>query len=62
MIALLFYDYFITIEQERKLIWGHQLSIGTFLFFSNRYLNIFAAALELFQQGRFNTPEVFTRP
>lgn len=57
--VLLLYDYLVTLDREVQLIWGHQLSITSVLFMANRYLNIIIAILELFQQGKFNTNQVF---
>ena len=36
-IALLFYDYLLTFEQEVRYVWRHKFSGATVVFFVNRY-------------------------
>ena len=43
----LVYDYLLTFSQEVSLFWNRRWTGATVLFFSNRYLTLFVAILQL---------------
>ena len=42
LLAILYYDYFLTLPQEIERYWKARMSWGAFLFYANRYLAILA--------------------
>ncbi|GJE89146.1 hypothetical protein PsYK624_052400 [Phanerochaete sordida] len=44
-LALIVYDYVITLDQEVNNVWRRKFTAASLLFYVNRYLSILAAAL-----------------
>jgi len=47
--VVLYYDYFMTLDQEIKFFWNKKLNIVNILFFVNRYLSIFGTVPVILQ-------------
>lgn len=47
--VVLYYDYFMTLDQEIKFFWNKKLNVVNILFFVNRYLSIFGTVPVILQ-------------
>ncbi|TDL24504.1 hypothetical protein BD410DRAFT_91691 [Rickenella mellea] len=59
--ALLYYDYFLTIEQEIKFFWGRRVAFASGLFFACRYLALFGNVPVILQTFAYWSPDVNCR-
>ena len=53
MIALVFYEYVITLQDEVAYFWGRRFTCSSLLFYSNRYLVLAYSAALLHGTGSF---------
>ena len=52
-LVIIFYDYFLTIDDEVERFWDRRPSMPTVLFFMNRYLPLLSIVPAALQEGLF---------
>ncbi|TFK35850.1 hypothetical protein BDQ12DRAFT_265848 [Crucibulum laeve] len=61
MMTLLTYDYLCTLDQEINLVWSRPFSIGSVLFFVNRYTPFIDMIMSLYMMSITTTPKTCER-